>query len=55
MTTEELIVEILSKSCPFHGKHPTVKFNEAGEINIKVCCQEFHEHIKNMILKHRYY
>jgi len=52
MTTEELIKEILNKACPIHGKHPTVELNEVGEVNIKVCCKQFHEQIKNRILKH---
>ena len=46
MTTEELIKEILNKACPIHGKHPTVELNEVGEVNIKVCCKQFHEQSK---------
>jgi hypothetical protein len=49
MGTEDLIREILSKICPFHGKHPTVEIHEAGKMNILACCEEFHEFIQNII------
>jgi hypothetical protein len=49
MSTEELIREIISKKCPFHGKHPTVEIHEAGEMDISTCCEEFREHIGTIV------
>ena len=49
MSTEDLIREILSKLCPFHGKHPTVKMHAGGRMDILACCEEFHEFIQNII------
>ena len=49
MSTEELIREIVSKMCPFHGKHPTVNIHEAGQMNISTCWEEFHKLVENII------
>ena len=49
MSTEELIREIISKICPFHGKHPTVDIYDAGKINISACCKEFLEQMENIV------
>lgn len=43
MSTEELIREIISKICPFHGKHPTIELQETGQVNISACCEAFRE------------
>jgi hypothetical protein len=51
MSTEELIREIVSKICPFHGKHPTVEIHETGQMNISACCLDFQELIQNIIIK----
>lgn len=49
MSTEEIIREVVSKVCPFHGKHANVQIHEAGKINISACCAEFHELMENII------
>jgi hypothetical protein len=49
MSTEEIIREIISKMCPFHGLHPFVDIHEHGPINVSACCEEFHEYIRNII------
>ena len=43
MSTEEVIREIVSKMCPFHGKHPTVEIHELGQLDIFACCDAFRE------------
>ena len=48
MTREELIREIVSKICPFHGKRATVNMHEAGEIEISACCKEFHVFLETL-------
>lgn len=49
MSTEDLIREILSKMCPFHGKHPTVEIHEVGQMNISACCEEFRKQIGDIV------
>jgi hypothetical protein len=49
MSTEELIREILSKICSFHGKHPTVEIQAAGQLKISACCEEFRKQIGNIV------
>ena len=49
MITEELIKEIVSKMCPFHGRHPTVEIYESGQMNISACCEKFHDQIEKII------
>jgi hypothetical protein len=49
MNTEDLIREIVSKVCPFHGKHPVVEIREVGKMNISACCDEFLEQIGNIV------
>ncbi|MEP6951366.1 MAG: hypothetical protein ABI863_18900 [Ginsengibacter sp.] len=49
MNTEDLIREIISKMCPFHGKHPIVEIHEVGEMNVSACCDEFLEQIGKII------
>ena len=45
MSTEDLIREIISKQCPYHGKHPTIEIHEIGQMDISTCCEEFREQI----------
>lgn len=49
MTSEELIREIVSKICPFHGKKANVNINEGGEIEITACCKEFQGFLETLI------
>jgi len=49
MNTENLIREIISKVCPFHGKHPTVDIHETGKLDINACCDEFLEQIGHIV------
>jgi len=49
MSTEEVIREVVSKFCPFHGKHATVKLLDSGEIKISACCAEFHQQMANIV------
>ena len=49
MNTEDLIREIVSKICPFHGKHPAVEIHETGQMNISACCEEFREQMGNIV------
>jgi hypothetical protein len=49
MSTEEVIREVVSKSCPFHGKHATVKVQGPGQISISTCCAEFHQQMANIV------
>lgn len=41
MTTEELIREMISKMCPFHGKKAIIVSHASGQIDISACCKEF--------------
>jgi len=41
MSNEELVREIVSKLCPFHGTRATVNMHVTGEIEISACCKEF--------------
>jgi hypothetical protein len=49
MTKEELIREIVSKICPFHGKKPIINMREGTEFEISTCCNEFKGFLVNMI------
>jgi hypothetical protein len=49
MSPEELIREIISKICPFHGKHPIVEIHKAGGMDISVCCEEFRGQIARIV------
>jgi hypothetical protein len=49
MSTEDLIREIISKICSFHGKHPTVEIHEGSQMNISACCEEFREQMRNIV------
>jgi len=49
MSTEEVIREVVSKSCPFHGKHATVKVLGTGQVSISACCAEFHRQMANIV------
>jgi hypothetical protein len=49
MNTEDLVREIMSKMCPFHGKYPVVEISEVGQMNISACCDEFHQQIGNIV------
>lgn len=48
---EELIKEILSKLCPFHGLRANIEFDANWEITVSTCCGEFHELISKIIHK----
>ena len=49
MSIEELIREIVSKMCPFHGKHPVVEIHRAGQMDISACCEEFRKQMVNIV------
>jgi hypothetical protein len=49
MNTESLIREIISKICPFHGKHPTVEIHQTGKLDITACCDEFLHQIEHIV------
>jgi hypothetical protein len=49
MSTENLIREILSKRCPYHGKHATVQIHSDLQMEITVCCKEFLQFIEECI------
>ena len=49
MNTENIIREILSKTCSLHGKHPNVEINKDWQLSISACCQEFHDQMENII------
>lgn len=51
MSIEEVIREIVSKVCPFHGKHATVKVRDTGHIIIAACCDEFHSQMENIVTR----
>jgi len=46
---EELIREMVSKLCPFHGKRAVVNLDKAGQIEIKACCKKFLEFQESLI------
>ena len=39
--TEDIIREILSKMCPFHGKHPDIEIDTNWKLKVSACCPEF--------------
>jgi hypothetical protein len=39
--TEDLMREILSKLCPYHGKHPDVSLDKDWKLTVSACCIEF--------------
>lgn len=43
MDTEDLMREILSKMCPYHGKHPNITFDRNWKLTVSACCNEFKE------------
>jgi len=49
MGTEELIREVVSKVCPFHGKRAAVSVPANGRIQISACCDEFHHFLENQV------
>ena len=49
MSIEELVREIVSKICPFHGMHPKVTIPECGPVHVSACCEEFHQFIEAYI------
>ena len=53
MNTEQLIKEVISKACPFHGKRPIVGIHESGQIELSTCCKEFRKFLENIIREER--
>jgi hypothetical protein len=43
MDTEDLMREILSKMCPYHGKHPNIELDSNWKLTVSACCNEFKE------------
>ena len=41
MDTEDLMREILSKLCPYHGKHPNILLDKDWKLTVSACCIEF--------------
>ena len=46
MDTEELMREILSKMCPYHGRHPNITLDKEWKLTVSACCNEFKEMIE---------
>ena len=43
MDTEGLMREILSKICPYHGRHPNISLDKEWKLRVSACCIEFKE------------
>lgn len=43
MNTEDLMREILSKTCPYHGRHPNITLDKNWKLTVFACCDEFKE------------
>ena len=43
MDTEGLMREILSKICPYHGRHPNISLDKEWKLTVSACCIEFKE------------